>query len=281
VTGAVPAFEPLRETAGCALPGMLVDGPVGPARSNFDASIQSHFPSTLPVPETRRDAVGSEIDAACTLYKDAFPLAFLDETGRERPFISEIQIGHSVREDEVLTASSAGAPGAVIVVANWPLEKPIRLASLLVHEAMHQALYVRERLANPVRPGSLGYSPWKNTLRPGRMVWHAFWTFSTQLAFLHEFVRTLPESRRMDPGLAEFVADIWARLEICIDSVRGFELVDADEERTMTTVFRASEDRLAQSPSQELEDAIAKRRADVETEFAAWRSSMLSEASPA
>lgn len=143
--------------------------------------------------------------------------------------IDRVLIGQSLRPKELLSASSINAPGVVLFCAPWPLKSHYRIASLVAHESIHQALFVREIEATPVRSGSLGYSPWKRTLRDGRLVWHAFWTFACQYSFLSEEVLKGSEIPERDRTIWKFLAEMNSRLVLCEHSMREFAVVDNRE----------------------------------------------------
>lgn len=188
------------------------------------------------VPPQQRADVSRQLLEAYTWCAQRFPLSITSAAGT-RPSILELIVAHSRHENEVLSASSAQAPGIVFMAADWPLRSPYRLASLIAHECIHQALFVREREASPVRRGSSGYSPWKRSLRPGRLVWHAFWTFTCQSAMLGE---TLMRDRSLldhDPGLPGFLTDMGARIAVCLQSLELFEIVPATEMERCTGAF--------------------------------------------
>jgi hypothetical protein len=202
----------------------------GYAGTNFDdlgASI---------VPPEHRANVTRQLFEAYTWCAHRFPLSIASAAGT-RPSIVELIVAHSRHENEVLSASSAQAPGVVFMAADWPLHSPYRLASLIAHESIHQALFVREQEASPIRSRSSGYSPWKKTLRPGRLVWHAFWTFTCQSAMLGE---TLTSDRSLldnDPDLPGFLTDMEARISVCLQSLELFEIVSSAEMERCTSAF--------------------------------------------
>jgi hypothetical protein len=139
-----------------------------------------------------------------------------------RPAVTQLVIGTSGHPDELLSASSRHRPGTLFMAAAWPLPSTFRFASLIAHEAVHQWLFAREAEASPVRPGSIGYSPWKKTHRPGGLVWHAFWTFTCQLALLGGAVLADAAPAVLDPGLPALLADLRARSLTCVYSLELF-----------------------------------------------------------
>jgi hypothetical protein len=172
------------------------------------------------------------IDAYCWCAR-RFPLGIRTIDGARVSAVAAICLGRSGHAGEFLTASSPQRPGTIFVAAPWPLSSRYRLASLVAHEAMHQALYDRERAGPVARLGSLGYSPWKEQLRPGRLVWHAFWTFSAQFVFLAEAIASPAEAvLAADLEMPEFLGEMDARLECCVESLASFEIVaGAEHER--------------------------------------------------
>ncbi len=158
-----------------------------------------------------------------------FPVATPpDASGVRRPAIDYIDV-RLTGEGELLSASSAEVPGRILLGAPWPAECTYRLASLIAHEAIHQGLFVREAVATPVRRGSLGYSPWRRRTRPGRLVWHAFWTFTCQFSLLADAVTRRPAMLHEEPGLLGFIAAMPPRVECCLDSLTQFRVVDPPE----------------------------------------------------
>lgn len=159
-----------------------------------------------------------------------FPLVIRDPYNKRCRAIEAIRAGHSAQPGEYLTASSPHYPYSILVAAPWPIPSRFRLASLLAHEALHQALYNRERQGPVARVGSLAYSPWKAQLRPGRLVWHAFWTFTGQFIFLTESVAIEGEAiLSADPSILDFLAEMEARIECCAESLAAFDILPSAE----------------------------------------------------
>lgn len=158
---------------------------------------------------------------------DRLPLIVVAADNVCVPAIRCIRVSMTVN-NVLLSASSPDAPGQMLLGAPWPVKHPYRIASLMAHEAVHQALFCREWQMSPVRPGSLAFSPWRLTARPGRLVCHAFWTFACQCALLSE---ALVDTPRMieDSKLTAFVAEMTARVETCLASVQMFEVVTKEE----------------------------------------------------
>jgi hypothetical protein len=198
---------------------------------NFELAPYFTHLSCRGVPIEDRTRVTGQLTEAFLWCKGRFPLCFRDSSGARRPSITKFIVGYSVHKDELLSASSAQAPGSVLMAAQWPLKSIYRLASLIAHESMHQALYQRERVASPVRNASLGYSPWKNTVRPGRLVWHSFWTFACQFALLAESLCVERELLISDPALTNFLADMRARIFLCSNSLKDSAIVTDNEMR--------------------------------------------------
>lgn len=250
----------------------------------FDLAPQlADFGATV-ISEDERAAVSGQVLDAYDWCAARFPLAIRDPEGRKVQAIASISLGRSVHEGEYLTASSPHRPCDVFVAAPWPLAGIYRLGSLLAHEAMHQALYNRERIGDVARVRSLGYSPWKQQLRPGRLVWHAFWTFSTQFSLLVEAF--LEEGGAMvdaDPNLLDFIAEMDARIDCCGQSLEQFDLLPAEEagrvEQALVEVRLASRDLMQAAP------LYASRHArwseDVAREIEIWSAGDLMRASAA
>lgn len=225
-------------------------------------------------------AVAAQIASAFAWAAARFPLALrvpggetADPGRREIRAIARLKVARSARPGEYVTASSPHRPQQVFIAAPWPLPTLFRLASLFVHEAMHQGLYLRERSQTPARPGSLAYSPWKGQLRPGRLVWHSFWTFSVQFAFLAEAVAAEGEAMlSADPGLRDFLADMDARIACCARSLAAFEILRPAEAARVAAAGEAMA-ALAARLDQATEDYRRRRdafAADVDAETERW-----------
>lgn len=223
-------FDGTRSVAALALgyAGTIVP-PVLPPIS-FEPGEGLRSLAAVPVDEEARPAVAAQLRDAFAWCAARFPLGIRDANGRRCPAVTGFSVGRSAHPGEFLTASSPQRTGTLFVAAPWPVPSRYRLASLIAHEAMHQALYNRERRGPVARLGSLGYSPWKAQLRPGRLVWHAFWTFSTQFMLL---VEALAERGATilaeDPEMPAFLAEMDARIACCADSLEAFDLLDATE----------------------------------------------------
>jgi hypothetical protein len=212
--------------------GYLPDYVAGnlPAISFDDGRIDLEESGARTVADDLRPEVRRQLAEAYAWCADRFPLS-LRAPGRDGSVrsIALLVVGHSRRRARLLSSSSPQAPGLVFIAADWPLASPYRLASLLSHEDVHQALYVREAESSPVRPTSLGYSPWKGTLRPGRWVWHAFWTFTCQVTLLGESLARDRSLLERDPTLPRFIAEMMARVSVCLYSLRIFDVVSVEE----------------------------------------------------
>lgn len=183
-----------------------------------------------PVPARDQRSITAQILAAYSWSCRHFPMCIRDSAGEWGAAVQTVAVGVSADEGEYVSASSPARPRVVFLAARWPLRSPYRVGSLLAHEMMHQALYLREHAETPVRPSSLGYSPWRRELRPGRLVWHAFWTFSTQFVGLAE--ATLAGADDIlgeDPEITSFLAEMQVRIELCAQSLQEFELPSAPE----------------------------------------------------
>ncbi len=224
-----------------------------------------------PVATPARPQVEAQVRDAHRWCAERFPLGIRDAEGRACRAVSAICVGQSRHPGEFLTASSPQRPGIVFAAAPWPVPSRYRLASLIAHEAMHQALYHRERQGPVARVGALGYSPWKEVLRPGRLVWHAFWTFSAQFLFLAEAVAD-PQLLAEDPDLTEFLAEMDARIECCAGSLVAFEILDRPEtdrvERGLDLVASARTELAKIVP--DYARRLARWAAKVEAELEAW-----------
>ncbi len=172
---------------------------------------------------------------------------------------------------ELMTSSTPAVPGEVALGAGWPLETHYRLGSLLAHESIHQALFSREAGGGPVREGSLAYSPWRAATRPGRLAWHAFWTFACQIALLAETMLDDPEMAGREPQLPVFVARLLPRLPIGLDSLARFEVLTAPELDRARDAMGALEEPIAQLVGElELGRTVEAETEAAEAELDAW-----------
>jgi hypothetical protein len=185
---------------------------------------------------TYRAVPREEQPNACRIVEDAFrwcamnfPLGVPTETDRLR-FLAPRYIDVRLTPSNIyLAASSADRLGHILLGAPWPVECTYRLASLIAHEAVHQGLFLREQHSSPVRPGSLGYSPWRCRTRPGRLVWHAFWTFACQFSLLVSAASGNEGAIQIDRDLVDFMATMPPRCESCLDSLIQFDIVKDSE----------------------------------------------------
>jgi hypothetical protein len=248
---------------------------------DFDLLPQFTHLSCRVVSGDERRLAANQLTEAFFWCQRRFPLRLRAADGSHRASIRRFVVGYSTHKDELLSASSAQVPGMVLMAAQWPLTSIYRLASLVAHESMHQALYERERLASPVRNASLGYSPWKYTLRPGRLVWHAFWTFACQFTLLAEAATEEPELLMDDPELTRFLADMAARVCLCSESMMDFEIVSDDEARRCGDALL-----VVQSLCEELRDypgyseAATHAENEVFRDYEAWSHSLVKSPPP-
>jgi hypothetical protein len=173
--------------------------------------------------------------------------------------------------EELMTSSRPIAPGAVVVGAGWPLESYHRLGSLLAHEAIHQVLFAREAGESPVREGSLAYSPWRAATRPGRLAWHAYWTFACQIALLVETMLADPAMTGREPQLPSFVSRLIPRLPIGLESLERFEVISAGELERTWAAMDALEEPVAHLVRElGLEASVESEAESARTELEAW-----------
>jgi hypothetical protein len=253
-------FPCTRHLVGLAL-GYALDAPQSPELC-FELAPQLARLGATPLAPEDRAGVSEQMREAHAWCAARFPLGICDAEGRSRPAIAQIYLARSLHEGEYLTASSPHRPNGIFVAAPWPIGGIYRLGSLLAHEAMHQALYHRERAGGVARAHSLAYSPWKQRLRPGRLVWHAFWTFSTQFGLLSEAI--LQENARMlksDGKLLDFIAEMDVRIGYCAQSLEQFDILPKEEAGRMHEAFA-----LVQRASQ----ALFARMPDYAQWHAAW-----------
>lgn len=229
------------------------------------------------VSREHREAARQTLENAFRWCSRRFPLVTPpDESGARRQSIRHVDV-RSTRGEVLLGCSSADAPGHVVLGASWPVASHYRLASLVAHEAVHQGLFVRERSASPVRPGSLGYSPWRCTIRPGRALWHSFWTFACQFSLLADSVSEDPRIAAEDAGLLGFTAAIAPRVECCLSSLRQFAVVDDAELRRCDHALRAVQDAAGRMcASAEFGSALADENRVVGAEYRTWADQLLS-----
>ncbi|MDR6384025.1 hypothetical protein [Paraburkholderia caribensis] len=196
----------------------------------FDLAPELAGLGASPIADVQHGLVAGQLQEAYAWCAERFPLLIRDADMNPIPAICEIHAAQRSNLGEYLTASSSRRPYRIFVAAPWPLSSVYRLGSLLAHEAIHQALYNRERIASVARPWSLAYSPWKQRLRPGRLVWHAAWTFSTQFALLCDAVLNDGEAMlAADPDILGFIAEMEARIVRCIESLETFEILGPEE----------------------------------------------------
>jgi hypothetical protein len=184
--------------------------------------------------------------------------------------IKRVHLGAASDRRSLITASSPQDLGAVWFAGNWGTLTPQRVAANVFHEAVHQALYRRELVeAAALRRNSIAYSPWKKCERPGRWVWHAFWTFSVHCAFLAEAIN--PHSRDFQEDAVE-VAVMYLRLRQCVESIHMFNVVeDTQEVDRIRWVGSLVFDRIENGENCELWlEQIARHRRPVEHEFESW-----------
>lgn len=141
--------------------------------------------------------------------------------------VKVVQLGELDEPKRLVTGSSPHAARVIRLAAKWATVDNRHIAGVLLHESIHQFLYFKEKINSPLRQHSLGYSPWKFKERQGRLVWHGFWTFVVQVAFLLE---TLADGELSGNAFRE-IAEDFARLEICIKSFEIFELIAAPAEK--------------------------------------------------
>ncbi|MGE4593409.1 hypothetical protein [Alcaligenes sp.] len=135
--------------------------------------------------------------------------------------VTRIDLGRAPNCEEIVSASSPQLPGFIQIGVPDKRSYALRISSLLVHESMHQALYLREIHSKPFIENALGYSPWKKRLRSARLVWHSWWTFAVQYAYLIQILSNEPSIIEVDPGLVKFTAERKAELEIAFFSIRS------------------------------------------------------------
>ncbi len=254
----------------------LAGGPVAVPRASFP---QVNFElceslidfGSMPVAPEMRDAVIRQCREAYNHALASVPMSFVGRHGRAAPLISSLQIGQGAKIEDMMTGSSVNAPGRVIVSAKWPTLHPYRLASLFVHEAVHQILYRDARQKTAFSVQSSAYSPWRFGLRPAIMVWHAYWTFAAQTAFLIEMLARDGGACRHDAGLAAFAAELHARVELCRESMQIFDILDKDESLRADAAISALVDLSALLPAEYGYGGLMERyAAQVQSDLEDW-----------
>ncbi len=183
------------------------------------------------VPEAIHAEARTIILHAYSWCNKSFPLTRLNRTYNQNiQSIKRVKVGQT-KENVCFSSSLAQELGNVMIAACWYSIDFYRFSSLIVHENMHQALYIREHsfTSSTIRPGSLGYSPWKHCERPGRMLWHSFWTFACQYVFLCESIFEDKQILINEPCLLDFLADMESRILLCRSSLSIFNIVNSCE----------------------------------------------------
>jgi hypothetical protein len=210
----------------------------------------------------------------CTMN---FPLEVPAELNRLRLFAPHYIDVRLTPRNTYLAASSADSRGHILLGAPWPEECTRRLASLVAHEAVHQGLFLREQLSSPVRTGSLGYSPWRCRARPGRLVWHAFWTFACQFSLLASAISKDEPTVEIECGLIDLMATMPPRVESCLDSLVQFDIVeDAELERCADALSYVglAADRLSWLPQFAVK--LDAERTKTDSDYRDWTRSIIS-----
>ena len=224
-----------------------------------------------------QSAIAEQLLGAFFWCANRFPLSIL--TMPENDFqqsIIKFVVGRSSHRGEYISASSPKTLRVVLLAADWPLKSHYRLASLIAHESMHNLLFIREAVGSPVRSGSLGYSPWKTTLRQGRLVWHSYWTFVCQFVMLGESILSDSSLLQADPGLTRYLAQIQARIIICSESIKDFKVVNDHElsecDSALAFVDEVSRQLLC---FPEFRTALTQAKAEAFKEFATWATALV------
>lgn len=181
-------------------------------------------------------SIKSQIYDAYDWCSKNFPLGYFADTSTQ-PLIKSIIVGESFHKSELLTASSIQNMGNVILSADWLLSSIYRLGSLFAHEATHQILFLREAGSYEVRNKSIGYSPWKGTLRYGRLIWHSYWSFSCQFAFLSSRILSEEKIIKEDEGIIQYLADMFAKISVCYNELEERKIVDFKELSSCKATF--------------------------------------------
>lgn len=180
----------------------------------------------------------SQVIEAYEWCSGKLPLCHVNQNNQCQPFIVSINIGKSANPSELLTASSIQNRGNMILAADWILPSIYRLGSLIAHEAVHQILFLRELQGSVIRENSIGYSPWKGTLRKGRLIWHSFWSFTCQFSFLAESVLKAEKIVCDDQGVLSYLAEIYAKIFICQFELAERTILIASESSACDIAFK-------------------------------------------
>jgi hypothetical protein len=190
--------------------------------------------------------------------------------------LDKVVLGSLQDPRRIVSASSPQQPGLIVFAADWSHTCTRRAAANLLHELVHQVLYWREAaFADVVRANSLGYSPWKLAERPGRWIWHSFWTFAVHCAYLAETAKT-EQSVSAEDRLE--VALMYLRLKRCLDSVESFEIVVDPAEMSRMRGALSAVAVAVESPegSRLFCDFAAAYAPRVDGEFESWKDRLLS-----
>jgi hypothetical protein len=144
--------------------------------------------------------------------------------------VTPIEWGRVPGGEGMISASSPQCPGVIQLGVHDAPSHAFRVSSLLVHESMHQALYLREMRSSPFLENAVGYSPWKKRPRSARLLWHSWWTFASQYAFLIDALAGDPRIIDADTGLVKFTAERKAELEVTLYSIQSCTTFLANEE---------------------------------------------------
>ncbi|MBB3571590.1 HEXXH motif-containing putative peptide modification protein [Rhizobium sp. BK491] len=168
----------------------------------------------------------SQINDALRWCSARFPLGRPES---DQAMVTSIEVGFAFKAAEIVSASSPTNLGHILLAAQWPLKSTYRLSSVLAHEVVHQHLYLRQEVDDPVRGRSLGYSPWKNCTRPGWLVWHSFWTFSCQVMLLAESFLMDERVGLEDNEIPSFLAKMMGGVGLNLRSLEMFQIVSNPE----------------------------------------------------
>lgn len=195
--------------------------------------------------------------------------------GAPGPLLDTVVLGSLQDPRRIVSASSPQRPALIVFAANWNRVCTRRVAANVLHELVHQVLYQREDAAvGTVRSNSIGYSPWKLAERPGRWVWHSFWTFALHCAYLAETARVeraVSEEDRLE------VALMYLRLRQCMESIEMFEVVaDPSELQRMRRALSVVMDAVEGPGGDRLFcDLAAAHAPRIGVEFEAWKARLL------
>lgn len=269
----MPAAETVRELA-LGAGTTFGSSPVPSIR--FPSADKTCRNESTPVPFELRAGAASLISEAYRWAGSRFCFALPSaEPSRCTPAILGVEV-YMGRSRQLYSESSTRRAGTVTLASAWPVGCRYELGSLLVHEAVHQGLFLRERQDTPVRSGALGYAPWRCSTRTGRRVWHGFWTFACQVAVLVDAVDDCPTLLGDNPNLADLLSRLEPRVHVCLNAIETFRIVHADElDRCRSAAALIAQQISASESAAALDSALERQRSVALDEYREWATSTI------